>query len=61
MKAIRTGLDMTPEWFAGRFRFSSNSLRHREQGRRVPEGPARACLLVIDRNPKAVPKAMRAA
>ena len=61
VKAIRTKLDMTQEDFAGRFGFSINTLRHWEQGRRVPEGPTRAYLLVIKRNPKAVQKALRAA
>jgi hypothetical protein len=36
-------------------------LRHWEQGKRQPEGPTRAYLLVIDRAPKAVQKALRAA
>jgi putative transcriptional regulator len=58
VKAIRTKLDMTQQEFAGRFGFSINTLRHWEQGRRAPEGPARAYLLVIDRNPKAVQKAL---
>jgi putative transcriptional regulator len=40
---------------------SVNTLRHWEQGRRVPEGPTRAYLLVIDRNPKAAQKALKAA
>jgi putative transcriptional regulator len=61
VKAIRAKLDMTQEEFAGRFGFSVNTLRHWEQGRRVPEGPTRAYLLVIDRNPKAVQKALKAA
>ncbi len=61
VKAIRAKLDMTQEEFAGSFGFSVNTLRHWEQGRRVPEGPARAYLLVIDRNPKAVQKALKAA
>jgi putative transcriptional regulator len=61
VKAIRTRLNMTQEEFAGRFGFSINTLRHWEQGRRVPEGPTRAYLLVIDRNPKAVQRALRAA
>jgi putative transcriptional regulator len=59
VKAIRAKLDMTQEEFAGRFGFSINTLRHWEQGRRVPEGPTRAYLLVIDRDPKAVQKALR--
>ena len=61
VKAIRTKLNMTQEEFAGRFGFSINTLRHWEQGRRVPEGPTRAYLLVIERNPKAVQRALRAA
>ncbi len=58
VKAIRAKLAMTREEFAGRFGFSINTLRHWEQGRRVPEGPTRAYLLVIDRDPKAVQKAL---
>lgn len=61
VKLIRTKLEMTQEEFAGRFGFSINTLRHWEHGRRVPEGPARAYLLVIDRDPKAVQKALKAA
>lgn len=61
VKAIRTKLDMRQEEFAGRFGFSVNTLRHWEQGSRQPEGPTRAYLLVIDRAPKAVQKALQAA
>lgn len=60
VKAIRAKLDMTQEEFAGRFGFSVNTLRHWEQGSRQPEGPTRAYLLVIDRAPKAVQKALQA-
>ena len=59
VKAIRTRLAMTQEEFAGRFGFSVNTLRHWEQGMRQPEGPTRAYLLVIDRNPKAVQMALQ--
>ncbi|MDE2133881.1 MAG: helix-turn-helix domain-containing protein [Alphaproteobacteria bacterium] len=58
---IRTKLKMTQEQFARQFGFSVNTLRHWEQGKRIPEGPTRAYLLVIDRAPKAVTKALRAA
>jgi putative transcriptional regulator len=51
---------MTQEEFAGRFGFSVNTLRHWEQGSRQPEGPTRAYLLVIERAPKAVQKALQA-
>jgi putative transcriptional regulator len=60
VRAIRTRLRMTQEEFAGRFGFSVNTLRHWEQGKRQPEGPTRAYLLVIDRAPKTVQKALRA-
>ena len=60
VKAIRTSLGMTQEEFAGRFGFSVNTLRHWEQGSRQPEGPTRAYLLVIERAPKAVQKALQA-
>ena len=61
VKAIRMRLNMTQEEFAGRFGFSVNTLRHWEQGSRQPEGPTRAYLLVIERAPKAVQKALQAA
>ena len=60
VKAIRAALDLTQEQFAGRFGFSVNTLRHWEQGSRQPEGPTRAYLLVIERAPKAVQKALQA-
>ena len=61
VRAIRMKLGMSQEEFAGRFGFSVNTLRHWEQGKRQPEGPTRAYLLVIDRAPKAVQKALETA
>ena len=61
VRAIRVKLGMTQEEFAREFGFSVNTLRHWEQGKRQPEGPTRAYLLVIARAPKAVQKALRAA
>lgn len=61
VRAIRAKLGMTQEEFAGQFGFSINTLRHWEQGKRRPEGPTRAYLLVIERAPKAVRKALHAA
>lgn len=61
VRTIRTRLGMTQQEFAGRFGFSVNTLRHWEHGKRQPEGPTRAYLLVIDRAPNAVQKALRAA
>ena len=61
VKAIRGRLGLTQQEFAVRFGFNINTLRHWEQGRRVPEGPTRAYLMVIDREPQAVEKALRIA
>ncbi len=61
VKRIRTKLGMTQAEFARTFGFSVDTLRHWEQRRRVPEGPARAYLKVIDHAPKAVAKALKAA
>src|SRR6266508_478999 len=61
VKAIRSKLGMTQESFAARFGFSVNTLRHWEQVKRDPEGPTRAYLLVIERAPSAVQKALRIA
>ena len=61
VKAIRGRLGMTQQEFAVSFGFSVNTVRHWEQGRRVPEGPTRAYLMVIAREPKAVQKALRIA
>ncbi|MGA9069501.1 MAG: helix-turn-helix domain-containing protein [Terracidiphilus sp.] len=61
IKAIRGRLGMTQQEFAERFDFNINTLRHWEQGRRVPDGTARAYLRVIDREPEAVQKALRVA
>jgi putative transcriptional regulator len=61
VKAIRNSLGMSQLEFAGRFGFSVNTLRHWEQGTRVPEGSARAYLMVIARAPDAVRDALKAA
>lgn len=61
VRAIRVKLRMTQKGFAARFGFSVYTLRHWEQGKRQPEGPTRAYLLVIQRAPQVVQKALRAA
>jgi putative transcriptional regulator len=61
VKAIRAKLGLTQEQFAARFGFSVNTLRHWEQGKRIPEGASRAYLIVIDRAPATVEKALKAA
>ncbi len=61
VKAIRAKLGMTQHEFAARFGFSIKTLQHWEQKHRVPEGPTRAYLVVIDRDPDAVQRALRSA
>lgn len=61
VKAIRAKLGLTQQEFAGRYGFSVHTLRHWEQGLRQPEGSARAYLLVIDRAPEVVYRALLAA
>jgi putative transcriptional regulator len=61
VRAIRAKLGMTQQEFAASFGFSVNTLRHWEQDQRQPEGPTRAYLRVIERAPRAVQKALRAA
>ena len=58
VKRIRERLGLSQEEFALRFGFSIGTLRHWEQGRRFPEGPARTYLKVIDRDPEAVERAL---
>lgn len=55
---IRRKLGFSQKVFALRFGFSVKSIRNWEQGIRQPEGPARAYLLVIERNPDAVQEAL---
>jgi len=44
--------------FAEHFGIKLDTLQDWEQGRRVPDGPARAFLIVIDREPEAVHRAL---
>ncbi len=60
VSAIRRKTGLSQERFARAFQISPHTLRNWEQGRRVPEGPARALLLAIDRDPKAVTRALAA-
>ena len=52
---------IVPDWlkeFAARFGFSVKNVQNWEQGLRRPEGPARAYLHVIEREPEAVARAL---
>jgi putative transcriptional regulator len=61
VKGVRASLQQSQEEFAQMIGVSVATLRNWEQGRRVPEGPARALLLVAARNPKAIADALRMA
>jgi putative transcriptional regulator len=56
--AIRTRLGLSQGEFAQRFGFKLDALQHWEQGRRRPDGAARALLRVIEREPEAVLRAL---
>jgi len=58
VKAIRTRLGLTQSAFARRYGFQLDSIRNWEQGKRQPEGPARLLLVVIDKEPDAVQRAL---
>ena len=54
IKDIRNGFGLTQEEFAALLGISVRTLRNWEQGRRVPEGPARVLLQVAAKHPEAV-------
>lgn len=58
--AIRGKLGMSQAAFAAYFGVSLRTVQDWEQGHRKPSGPARAFLKVIDREPKAVRRALAA-
>ncbi len=60
VKAIRAALKLTQQQFAALMGISLRTLQNWEQGRRVPEGPARVLLMVAARNPQAVLDVVRA-
>ena len=60
VKALRTKLRMTQEQFAARFNLNVARIRDWEQGRSQPDGAVRAYLTVIEQEPGAVERALRA-
>jgi putative transcriptional regulator len=58
VSAVRAKLGLSQADFAAAFGVSLGTVRNWEQGRRHPEGPARALLVVIDKAPKAVMEAL---
>lgn len=60
VRVIRDGLGLSQESFTGFLGVSIGTVRGWEQGRREPQGPARALLLVAATQPHAVQAALRA-
>ncbi len=60
VKEIRDELNVSQEEFALMIGVSVRTLQNWEQGRREPEGPAKALLQVAARNPQAVFEALHA-
>lgn len=60
IKMVRETLHVSQNEFALMIGVSIRTLQNWEQGRRKPEGPAKALLRVASRNPKAVLEALHA-
>jgi putative transcriptional regulator len=60
VKALRKRLGVSQAEMAVLIGVSPRTLQNWEQGRRTPEGPARALLRAVQRNPKAVLEALQA-
>jgi putative transcriptional regulator len=58
VKKLRKKLKLSQTEFASRFGIPAATLRDWEQHRRRPEGPARVLLMVIDKEPEAVIRAL---
>ena len=60
VKKIRAKLGVSQTEFAMMIGVSVSTLQNWEQGRREPEGPAKALLIVASKNPEVVAKALNA-
>ena len=58
VKKIRAKLGVSQSEFAMMIGVSVSTLQNWEQGRREPEGPAKALLIVASKDPEAVAKAL---
>ena len=56
--ALRKRMKLSRQKFADRFGLDARAVQDWEQGRRVPDRAARVLLTVIDRDPKAVVRAL---
>lgn len=59
VQAVRRELGLSQAEFAEAFGISLATLRNWEQGRRIPRGPARLLLAIIDLEPEAVQRVLR--
>lgn len=60
VRAIRRKLHLSQSQFAKRFGFSVRTIQEWEQGRAIPDKPARILLRVIEKSPKTVERAAAA-
>lgn len=60
VRAVRTKTGLSQDAFASSFGFTVHQIRQWEQGRNRPLGAMRAYLLVIDREPAVVQRALEA-
>jgi putative transcriptional regulator len=58
VQALRRRIGLTQEDFAAKFGISLGTLRHWERGDRKPHGPALVLLRVIEKNDRAVLRAL---
>jgi putative transcriptional regulator len=58
IKSVRNKLRVSQSEFALMIGVSTGTVQNWEQGRREPEGPAKALLRVAERNPRAVLQAL---
>ena len=58
VKRIRRRLGLSQRNFALRFGFRTRTIQEWEQRRRLPEGPARILLMLIEKEPGAVERAL---
>jgi len=59
VRRIRKSYDLSQHEFAALLGISVGTLRNWEQGRRLPEGPARVLLRVAERQPEALWEAVQ--
>jgi putative transcriptional regulator len=60
VRSIREGLSLTQAEFAARFAVPVDTLRKWERGVREPDAASRACLTLIQRNPKVIEETLAA-